>query len=87
MAQKYGTDKVSFLFSPIMVVWFLATPMVGVYNIAKHYPYVFKAFSPRYIFLFFKNNGKHGWLMLGGIVLCITGAHILPFSLVKYFRA
>jgi hypothetical protein len=28
---------------------------------------------PHCIYNFFQKNGKHGWQMLGGIVLCITG--------------
>lgn len=71
--QKYGTNKVAFLFSPIMALWLLTTPMVGIYNIIQHYPSVFKAFSPHFIYRFFQKNGKEGWQMLGGIVLCITG--------------
>lgn len=71
--QSYGTDKVSFLFSPVMALWLLTTPMVGIYNIVIQYPKVFKAFSPYYIYTFFQKNGKEGWMMLGGVVLCITG--------------
>ena len=71
--QRYGTEKVAFLFSPIMAVWLLTTPMVGIYNIHQFYPSVFKAFSPHFIYRFFLKNGKEGWQMLGGIVLAITG--------------
>jgi len=56
-----------------MALWLLTTPMVGIYNIIEHYPSIFKAFSPYYIYRFFQKNGKQGWQMLGGIVLCITG--------------
>lgn len=73
LMQKFGTSKVSFLFSPIMGAWTLSTPLVGIYNIAKHYPGIFKALSPHYIVHFFSRNGKEGWLLLGGTVLCITG--------------
>ena len=73
LLQSFGTHKVSFLFSPIMVAWFLSTALIGVYNIIIYYPGVFKALSPHYIFLFFMHHGKHGWVMLGAIVLCITG--------------
>lgn len=75
--QKYGTSRVSFLFSPIMGAWTFFTPIVGVYSIIRHYPSIFKAISPHYIFHFFSRKGKEGWLLLGGTVLCITGIIIL----------
>ncbi|KAF9624197.1 hypothetical protein IFM89_008135 [Coptis chinensis] len=77
LLQKFGTSKVSFLFSPIMGAWTLTTPMVGIYSIIHHYPRIFKALSPHYIIHFFLRNGKEGWLLLGGIVLCITGSEAL----------
>lgn len=73
LLQKFGTSRVSFLFSPIMGTWTLCTPMVGIYSIIRYYPGIFKAISPHYIFNFFWRNGKEGWLLLGGTVLCITG--------------
>ncbi|KAA3466303.1 putative potassium transporter 17 isoform X1 [Gossypium australe] len=76
-AVKFGTSRVSFLFSPIMGAWTLSTPLVGIYSIIHHYPSIFKALSPYYIFHFFWRNGKEGWLMLGGTILCITGSEAL----------
>ncbi|WVZ26385.1 hypothetical protein V8G54_004929 [Vigna mungo] len=77
LLQKFGTSRVSFLFSPIMGAWTLSTPIVGVYSIIHHYPSIFKALSPHYIFYFFWRNGKSGWLLLGGTVLCITGSEAM----------
>ncbi|XP_061367058.1 probable potassium transporter 17 [Gastrolobium bilobum] len=77
LLQKFGTSRVSFLFSPIMGAWTLSTPLVGIYNIIHHYPSIFKALSPHYIFRFFLRNGKSGWLLLGGTVLCITGSEAM----------
>jgi len=75
--QKYGTSKVSFLFSPIMAAWTFTTPIIGVYSIVRYYPGIFKAISPHYIVRFFLRNKKEGWRMLGGTVLCITGAEAM----------
>ncbi|MED6161425.1 putative potassium transporter 17 [Stylosanthes scabra] len=77
LLQKFGTSRVSFLFSPIMGAWTLSTPLVGIYSIIHHYPSIFKAISPHYIFHFFWRNGKAGWLLLGGTVLCITGSEAM----------
>ncbi|PKA58344.1 Potassium transporter 26 [Apostasia shenzhenica] len=75
--QRFGTNKVSFSFSPIMVLWFLFTAAIGIYNIIKFYPMVLKALSPHYIFYFFERNHKKGWELLGAVALCITGAEAM----------
>ncbi|KAL0005069.1 hypothetical protein SO802_012630 [Lithocarpus litseifolius] len=72
LLQKFGTSRVSFLFSPIMAAWTLSTPLVGIYSIIHHYPTIFKAISPHYIFRFFWS-----WLLLGGTVLCIIGSEAM----------
>ncbi|CAO2202179.1 unnamed protein product [Urochloa humidicola] len=77
LLQKYGTSKVSFLFSPIMAAWTFTTPVIGVYSIWRYYPGIFKAISPHYIVRFFMANQKRGWQLLGGTVLCITGAEAM----------
>ncbi|XP_010066528.2 probable potassium transporter 17 [Eucalyptus grandis] len=87
LLQKFGTSKVSFLFSPIMGAWTLTTPLVGIYSIIKHYPSIFKALSPHYIVHFFQRNGKEGWLLLGGTVLCITGSEAMFADLGHFNRA
>lgn len=76
LLQKYGTSKVSFIFSPIMVAWTFTTPIIGIYSIWRYYPGIFKALSPHYIVMFFMTNQKRGWQLLGGTVLCITGMYI-----------
>lgn len=56
-----------------MLVWFVSTPLIGIYNIVTYYPGVFKALSPHYIIQYFQQNQKNGWVALGGVVLCVTG--------------
>ncbi|RVW27592.1 putative potassium transporter 17 [Vitis vinifera] len=86
LMQKFGTSRVSFLFSPIMGAWTITTPLVGIYSIVQHYPSIFKALSPHYIFHFFWRRGKDGWLLLGGTVLCITGSEALFADLGHFSR-
>jgi len=74
--QRFGTSKVGAFFGPVMLVWFGALAGLGIYNIT-HQPSIFKAFNPYYAFLFFKNNGLHGWEALGSVVLCITGCEAM----------
>ncbi|XP_059447380.1 probable potassium transporter 17 isoform X2 [Corylus avellana] len=87
LLQKFGTSRVSFVFSPIMGMWTLTTPLVGIYSIIHHYPRIFKALSPHYIVHFFLRNGKEGWLYLGGTVLCITGSEALFADLGHFNRS
>eukprot|EP01018_Ginkgo_biloba_P020423 Gb_34363 [translate_table: standard] len=75
--QRYGTDKVGWLFAPVVLIWFLSIGTIGAYNIFKHDPKVLKAFSPHYIVQFFKKGKKRNWVSLGGIMLSITGTEAL----------
>ncbi|CAI9293422.1 unnamed protein product [Lactuca saligna] len=77
LVQKFGITRVSFFFSPIMGAWTLTTPLIGIYNIIYHYPSIFKAISPHYIYQFFSRNAHEGWLLINGMVLCITGKRAL----------
>ncbi|KAJ7942770.1 Potassium transporter, partial [Quillaja saponaria] len=86
LLQKFGTSRVSFMFSPIMAAWTLSTPLIGIYSVIHYYPSVFKALSPQYIFYFFRRNGKEGWLLLGGTVLCITGSEAMFADLGHFDR-
>ncbi|XP_072985625.1 probable potassium transporter 17 isoform X2 [Typha latifolia] len=77
LLQKFGTSRVSFLFSPIMASWTFTTPIIGIYSIFRYYPGIFKSLSPYYIVHFFLRNGRKGWQLLAGTVLCITGAEAM----------
>lgn len=71
--QHYGTDRVGWLFAPIVLLWFLLIGGIGIFNICKYGSSVLKAFSPLYIYRYLQREGKDGWLSLGGILLSITG--------------
>lgn len=71
--QRFGTNKVGFMFAPILAMWFFSLGSIGIYNLAMHGFTVLKAFNPAYIYFFFKKNGIGAWTALGGCVLCITG--------------
>ncbi|KAE8706604.1 putative potassium transporter 12 [Hibiscus syriacus] len=70
--QHYGTDRVSWLFAPIVLLWFLVIGGIGTYNICTYDSSVLKAFSPIYICQYFKRRRKDGWISLGEIMLSIT---------------
>ncbi len=74
--QKYGTARIGGCFGPIMLVWFITLAVIGCLNIVKH-PGVLTALSPYYALAYFQANGLHGFVVLGAVVLCITGGEAL----------
>ncbi|KAJ1429799.1 Potassium transporter [Sesbania bispinosa] len=75
--QHYGTHRVGFLFAPVVLTWLLCISTLGLYNIFKWNPHVYKALSPYYMFKFLKKTRISGWMSLGGILLCITGSEAM----------
>ena len=71
--QHCGTQKVAFMFAPIVIVWLLSIFSVGLYNVIHWNPKIVCAMSPHYIIKFFIKTGTEGWISLGGILLCTTG--------------
>ncbi|CAB4276780.1 unnamed protein product [Prunus armeniaca] len=57
---------------------------IGIFNIWKHDSSVLRAFSPVYIYRYFKRNGRDGWTSLGGIMLSITGTEALFADLAHF---
>ncbi|HEX7953344.1 MAG TPA: potassium transporter Kup [Burkholderiales bacterium] len=74
--QQKGTEMVGALFGPITMIWFAALAILGIINIVK-YPDVLAAFSPGYAVNFFVENSGGGFLVLGAVVLAITGTEAL----------
>jgi KUP system potassium uptake protein len=74
--QARGTGKVGILFAPIMCLWFIILGTLGVINIIK-FPVVLMAINPYYgVHLLFE-LGWEGVLIMGSVVLAITGAEAL----------
>ncbi|XP_006356885.1 potassium transporter 11-like [Solanum tuberosum] len=82
--QHYGTDRVGWLFAPIVLLWFLLVGGIGIYNIWKYDSSVLRAFSPVYIYRYFKRGKRDGWTSLGGIMLSITGTEALFADLAHF---
>jgi KUP system potassium uptake protein len=74
--QKRGTAIVGAVFGPVMLLWFATIGLLGVRGIL-HDPSVLRAVSPGYAISFFAANRGHGFLVLGAVVLCITGGEAL----------
>ena len=79
--QHYGTDKVGWLFAPIVLLWFLLIGVIGALNIWKYDSSVLKAFSPVYIYRYIRRGKRDSWVSLGGILLSITGWLFLDYDI------
>jgi len=74
--QRHGTDRIGRAFGPIMLVWFLSLAVLGVRGIGMH-PEVLRAMNPWYALDFFVEDGLRGFLILGAVVLVVTGGEAL----------
>jgi KUP system potassium uptake protein len=75
-AQRFGTEKIGRAFGPVMIVWFIVIAALGVVSIA-HHPGVIAALDPRYAVAFMARERSAGFMVLGGVFLCITGGEAL----------
>ena len=74
--QRFGTASVGKAFGPIMITWFVVIAGFGVWNIAQH-PIVLRALNPYWAWLFFTTHDWHAVLILGAVVLTVTGGEAL----------
>ncbi|MDQ0475072.1 potassium transporter Kup [Labrys wisconsinensis] len=74
--QPLGTAAIGRAFGPIMALWFLAIGLLGLWGIVRH-PGVLVAIDPLYGLRYLATGGPGGFLVLGGVFLCVTGAEAL----------
>ena len=74
--QSRGTATIGRFFGPVMLVWFVTIAVLGLAGIVKH-PAVFAAINPAYGLSYLLSNGAAGFLVLGAVFLCVTGAEAL----------
>jgi KUP system potassium uptake protein len=74
--QKRGTAGIGKFFGPITVVWFLCIAVLGISHIV-HNPEILWAISPTYAVGFMWNNPGTTFIILGAVVLCVTGGEAL----------
>ena len=76
MVQKHGTASMGRFFGPIMVLWFVVIAGLGLVNIAAD-PHILVAISPHYAVAFMWDNPGTTFIILGAVVLCVTGGEAL----------
>ena len=76
MVQKRGSASIGRYFGPVMVVWFVAISALGIFNIADN-PRILWAINPFYALRFIFEQPGVTFIILGAVVLCVTGAEAL----------
>jgi KUP system potassium uptake protein len=76
LVQSHGTAVVGRVFGPVLAVWFLALGALGMHGIAQE-PAILGALDPAAAVHFFTENGGRGLLVMGAVVLCVTGGEAL----------
>ena len=74
--QKYGTARVGGVFGPVMATWFVTIAGLGFAEVIRD-PRIIAAVNPIYAVRFFFANGTHAFVLLGAVVLAVTGAEAL----------
>jgi KUP system potassium uptake protein len=74
--QSRGTWVVGRFFGPVTLLWFIAIGAAGVYGISRH-PGVLVALNPLYAIDFLTSHIVASFIVLGAIVLAVTGAEAL----------
>ena len=74
--QKNGTAGIGKFFGPITLAWFLVLAILGVSQIV-HHPEILQALSPHHALGFMWANPGTTFIILGAVVLCVTGAEAL----------
>jgi len=76
LIQRHGTGVVGRLFGPVCAAWFCALAAAGLWNIGRN-PAVLAALDPRRALHFVTGYGVASFVVLGGVLLAITGAEAL----------
>jgi len=74
--QKRGTGGIGRFFGPITVLWFLSIAVLGVSHIVGH-PEILAALSPHHALRFMWQQPGTTFIILGAVVLCVTGGEAL----------
>ncbi len=84
--QRHGTAVVGKLFGPVMVLWFAVLATVGVYSILQN-PAILAALNPIHALTFTTSHGWASFIVLGAVVLGVTGAEALYADMGHFGKA
>jgi KUP system potassium uptake protein len=76
VVQSHGTTKIGAVFGPVMILWFAALASFGIVEIVTE-PAILAALNPVHGVRFVIAHGWHAFIVLGSVVLAVTGAEAL----------
>ena len=76
LIQRFGSGRIGWLVGPVMLCWFLLIGFLGARAIIAS-PEVLQAFSPLWGIKLIASAPLAAFVMLGGVVLCLTGGEAL----------
>jgi KUP system potassium uptake protein len=85
LVQSRGTGSLGGVFGPIMILWFSSIGIAGAFEVAKE-PIVLNALNPMHAIGFLLNNHWSGFLVLGAVVLCVSGVEAMYADLAHFGR-
>ncbi|MFZ9914791.1 MAG: potassium transporter Kup [Phycisphaerales bacterium] len=74
--QQFGTARIGVVFGPVMVLWFSVLAVLGVFGIMQK-PDIIGAVNPMHAIEMIRLHPFEVFVLLGSIVLCVTGAEAL----------
>jgi KUP system potassium uptake protein len=74
--QSRGSERVGRLFGPVMLLWFVTLAVLGIFHIVQK-PAVLLALNPLYAIEMFIQFPVTSFVLLGAVVLAVTGAEAL----------
>jgi len=83
--QKYGTATVGNLFGPVTLIWFLVIAALGIWNISNA-PEIALAFNPMYAIRFIADHPLTAYIVMGAVVLVVTGVEALYLDMGHFGR-
>lgn len=76
LVQRHGTARIGVTFGPVMIVWFLVLAGLGFYHLIDR-PEILKALSPHYGIYYLTHHGLHGIVIMGMVLLAVTGCEAM----------
>ncbi|HUC11401.1 MAG TPA: potassium transporter Kup [Stellaceae bacterium] len=86
VVQRRGTGLVGRFFGPVMILWFCSIGVLGGWEIV-HRPMILRAVDPRYGYELLIHHPWHGFVLLGSVVLAVTGAEALYADMGHFGRS
>jgi KUP system potassium uptake protein len=84
--QASGTAAIGRLFGPVTMLWFLAIGAAGLNGIAQQ-PQILQALNPVHALAFVTGHGMVSFVVLGAVVLAVTGAEALYADMGHFGKA